>query len=275
MNTTAIQTETVQLNLGFFHLQDVSLSIPKGQMTAIIGPNGSGKSTILKIITQLLKADEGAVYISNKQVKEYSRKEFAKELTMMPQAKEHLPDLTVRELISYGRAPHKRLFNRESDQEDEKMIEWALEITGTKKYEHRMFHAMSGGEQQKVRIAMALAQKTNILLLDEPTTYLDIAHQLELMEMLKRINKEYEITIVMVLHELQQAAKYCDYLIAMKKGKVVDSGSPHELLTSAFFKLVYGIEAKVRFEDEYPLIIPISVLGVSEKLHEEVQSKIG
>lgn len=256
----AIQAKEVNVHLGMFKLKDVSLEIPKGKMTAIIGPNGSGKSTFLKTVSQLLNQSQGNISVLNKDIKAYKRKEFAHVLTMMPQSKDTLPNLSVREIVSFGRSPYQGLFNHQHSKTDEEAIEWALIITGTKKHENRMFHTMSGGEQQKVRIAMALAQKTDILMLDEPTTYLDIAHQLDLMELLQKINGLYGITIVMVLHELQQAAKYCHHLIAMKNGQVVANGGPKKMLTSAFFKEVYGIDAKIMYEDDYPIIIPIGTV---------------
>ncbi len=232
---TAIQTEQLELEMGHFRLDNISASIPKGKITGIVGPNGSGKSTLLKVMTRLLDADKGEVQIEQRPLKDYSTKELARSVSMLPQSKSGLPELTVRELVAYGRSPHKRLFESRMKQEDEAIIDWALEITGTKRHENRMFHTLSGGEQQKARIAMALAQKTDILLLDEPTTYLDIAHQLDVMEMLQKINQEYNLTILMVLHDLQQAAHYCDYLIAMKRGKIVTTGTPEDILSREFF----------------------------------------
>ncbi|MCM3272468.1 ABC transporter ATP-binding protein [Paenibacillus elgii] len=256
MTASAIHTDHLEFHVGAFRLRDVTVSIPKGKLTAIVGPNGSGKSTLLKIIAQLLKADHGEVYVHNRQAKTYKSIEFAQTVAMLTQSKGQLPELTVRELVAYGRSPYKRMFDRMTA-DDERIIDWALDITGTAKAEQQMFHTLSGGEQQKVRIAMALAQKTNILLLDEPTTYLDLAHQLDVMEMLQRINETYRLTIVMVLHDLQQAANYCDYLIAMKHGRVVGSGNPKEMISPQFLQDVYAIEAKVAFDDDYPVIIPI------------------
>ncbi|WP_078379018.1 ABC transporter ATP-binding protein [Sutcliffiella halmapala] len=252
----AIETEQLSLHVGSFHLNNVGVDIPKGKITAIVGPNGSGKSTLLKIISRLVQQDEGDVRIENKSTKEYKPKEIAKTLAMMPQSKQALPNLTIHELISYGRAPYKKIFDPRSNMDDKEVIDWAMSITGTKKHENRMFYTLSGGEQQKVRIALALAQKSTILLLDEPTTYLDIAHQLDVMELLEEINQQHDITVVMVLHELQQAAAYCDYLIAMKNGQIVTTGSPKEVLTASFLKEIYHIEAKVIYEDDYPLIVP-------------------
>lgn len=252
----AIKTESISLNLGAFQLHDISLSIPKGKITTIVGPNGSGKSTFLKIITKLLPADNGSIYVQNKRSTTYKAKDYARTVSMLPQSKDSLPNLTVRELISFGRSPYKSLWSNRLTADDEVIIKQAMQMTHTTKHENRLFSNLSGGEQQKVRIAMALAQKTEILLLDEPTTYLDIAHQLDVMELLYQINKEYQITIVMVLHDLQQAATYSDHMIALKQGKVVDSGTPASMITVDFLRKVYEINARILFEDGYPLIIP-------------------
>lgn len=252
----AIKASNLCQKVGYFQLKDISLSIPTGKMTAIIGPNGSGKSTLLKITAQLMGMDEGEILIHDKPIRTYKRRELAKTISMLPQSKEGLPNLSVKELVSYGRSPHHSFLNQGSKTENEAIIDWALEITGTKKHENRMFHELSGGEQQKARIAMSLAQKTDILLLDEPTTYLDIAHQLDLMEMLQEINEQYGITIVMVLHDLQQAAAYSHHMIALKGGCLVDQGKPKDLLTAYFLQKVYNIHAHVYFENDYPIIIP-------------------
>ena len=252
----AIEAKNIAHRVEGFFLNDINLAIPKGKITTIIGPNGSGKSTFLKIISQLRTCKCGEVCVYGQPVQRYKKKEFAKTISMLPQSKQTLPDLTVKELVSYGRSPYQSTFGKRSSSEDEQIIEWAMKVTGTSKYRDRMFHSLSGGEQQKARIAMALTQKTDILLLDEPTTYLDIAHQLDVMEILQKINQEYEITIVMVLHELQQAAVYSDYLIALKGGCVADKGEPKSILTSEFLKRVYNINASIRFEDHYPIIIP-------------------
>lgn len=253
---SAIETEHIHHQVSFFQMNDVTVSIPLGQITAIVGPNGSGKSTLLKIITKLLKADQGSIRVNGKSIHDYKQSEFAKTISMLTQSKGSLPDLTVKELISYGRSPYKRIFDRMS-REDKDIMDWAMKVTGTTRHETRMFHTLSGGEQQKVRIAMALAQQTSIILLDEPTTFLDISHQLDVMEMLQKINQEYCITVVMVLHDLQQAANYCHYMIAMKDGRIMSLGKPKEVITPQFLNEVYRIEAKVLFEEEYPIIIPL------------------
>ncbi|MEI3607544.1 ABC transporter ATP-binding protein [Pseudogracilibacillus sp. SE30717A] len=252
----AIQTDEITLKVENFQLANISLSIPSRKTTSIVGPNGSGKSTLLKIISRLITANNGSVYVLNKNSRLYKSKEFAQIITMLPQSKDTLPNLTIKELISFGRSPHKSFLASRFTKEDEMIIEEAMEMTNTTKHKDRLFFSLSGGEQQKARIAMALAQKTNILLLDEPTTYLDIAHQLEVMELLTYIKAHYDLTIIMVLHDLQQAAFYSDYMIAVKKGEIVEKGSPKNLLTTSFLREVYEIDAKILFEDGYPLIIP-------------------
>ncbi|CAM4345270.1 heme oxygenase (staphylobilin-producing) [Paenibacillus endophyticus] len=254
---SAIDLEKIEHEMGMFQLFDVTASVPEGKMTAIIGPNGSGKSTLLKIVAKLLKADKGDVSVQGKAAGVYSRADYARTISMLPQAKEMLPELTVRELIAFGRSPHKGMFKQRLTDEDNKIIDWAMKTMSIRRHDDRMFHTLSGGEQQKARIAMALAQKTSIILLDEPTTFLDISHQLEVMGMLRKINQEQGITIVMVLHDLQQAAAFCDHLIAMKDGEIVSTGNPQAVITSRFLRQVYEIEAKVSFEQNYPVIIPI------------------
>lgn len=156
---TAIDLKEIELEMGMFQLFDVTTAIPDGKMTAIIGPNGSGKSTLLKIITKLLDADKGKISVQGKETGAYSRADYARTISMLPQAKEMLPELTVRELVAYGRSPHKRMFKQRLTDEDQKIIDWAMRTMSIRRHDDRMFHTLSGGEQQKARIAMALAQK--------------------------------------------------------------------------------------------------------------------
>ncbi|MEK5162315.1 ABC transporter ATP-binding protein [Paenibacillus sp. FSL R5-0527] len=262
---TALETLEISASHGMFSLREVSVVFPKGKMTAIVGPNGSGKSTLLKTLSRLLRIHGGDIRMDGKPIRQYGSAEFARKLTMLPQSGAFLPNLTVRELVAYGRYPYKRLFRQRMNDEDRRIIEWAMSVTGTSGHADRLFHTLSGGEQQKVRIAMALAQKTDMLLLDEPTTYLDIARQLEILEHLKQINETFGITMVMVLHDLQQAARYCDYLIAMKQGAVVAKGPPQEVLTAAFFRGVYDIEARVKFEENELVVIPLHSISDKEE----------
>ncbi|MFF2886410.1 heme oxygenase [Paenibacillus sp. NPDC057967] len=254
---SAIQTEWLAYDNGHFSLAELDVHIPHGRITAIVGPNGSGKSTLLRLMAGLLKPDGGDIIIDGRAAAAYSRTDYAKKLAMLPQSKDMTPDLTVKELVAYGRSPHQRAFRHRLTSDDNAIIDWALGCMRIRSYEHRPFHSLSGGEQQKARIAMALAQKTGILLLDEPTTYLDIAHQLELLTMLAKLNRDHGITIVMVLHDLQQSAAFCHHLIAMREGEQFASGDPKELLTPKFMRDVFHIHAKVSFADQYPIIVPI------------------
>ncbi len=253
----AIEVEQIALNRGHFQLDDISLAIPAGKLTAIVGPNGSGKSTLLRIMVRLLQPDHGMVKVQGRPTTHYTRREWSRQITMLPQLKEALPQLTVRELVAYGRAPHKRRFQSLHSAEDQAIITQMLDWTGIARYSNRMFHTLSGGEQQRARIAMALAQQTPIVLLDEPTTFLDIAHQFEVMDMLHRINRETGLTIVMVLHELQQAAAYCHHMIALKNGRLAAQGEPLKLLTDTFIQHVYGMNATIQYEGQYPVIVPV------------------
>lgn len=251
----AIQTHNVFFQQGAFQFQDLSLAIEKGKMTAIVGPNGSGKSTTLKLFARLLKAKQGEILLQDQSIKEMNRNEFARKITLLLQSKETLPNISVRELIAFGRVPYQsRRIN--NVKEDKEIVDWAIKECHLEDYENRMLETLSGGELQRVRIAMALAQKTDILLLDEPTTYLDIAHVIELMELMKKINHKYQVTIVMVLHELAYAGAYCDSLIVMKKGELHTQGCPMDVLTSKLLKEVYEVDATVFFQEGFPLIIP-------------------
>lgn len=252
----AIKTNEVSLQLDTFQLKDVSLSIPTGKITAIVGPNGSGKSTLLKIISKLVKAHDGSVYIFDKDSHFYKTKKFAQILSMLPQQNHALPNLTIKELISFGRSPYKPFLQQHLTEEDETIIDEAMELTNIRHHQDRLYFSLSGGEQQRARIAMALAQKTKILLLDEPTTYLDIAHQFEVLDLLQSINKKYQLTIVMVLHDLQQAVYYSDYMIAMKQGRMIAKGPSKKLLSDEFLQEVYDMNAEILYKDDYPLIIP-------------------
>ncbi|MFS0723824.1 heme oxygenase [Paenibacillus sp. 1P07SE] len=255
---TAIETVNLAYEAGMFELPDLSLQLPAGRITAIVGPNGSGKSTLLKLITGLLQPAAGRIEVRGRPADDYTMSQFARTLTMLPQAKDMMPELTVRELVAYGRAPYKRLLRQGLTPEDEEIVDWAMRVMSIRRHEDRMFHTLSGGEQQKARIAMALAQKTGILLLDEPTTYMDIAHQLEVMRTLTKLNQDHGITIVMVLHDLQHAAAFCHHLIAMKDGEIAASGPPKQVIHAGFLREVYEIEASVSFEGQYPVIIPVT-----------------
>ncbi|WP_099223865.1 ABC transporter ATP-binding protein [Listeria costaricensis] len=227
-----------------FTLENINLIIPEGKITTLIGPNGSGKSTLLRLIMRLLKPDQGEIRLKSRPLADYSPKELAQEMTMLSQSPDGMLDVMTRDLVAYGRLPHKKWLDRIGE-EDESVIDWALRVTNLTELAYRPLHTLSGGERQRAWLAMALAQKTPILLLDEPTTYLDIAHQLELLELLKKLNGEYGLTILLVLHDLNQAARYSDHIVTCADGRLVQSGTPHEVFTEALLKDIFHIRAEL------------------------------
>lgn len=227
----------------------LNVVIPKGKITTIIGPNGCGKSTLLKTIGRILKKEHGEIYLHNQNMDDLSTKEIAKQLAILPQSPSAPFQLKVEELVSYGRYPHRKNINRLS-KKDMEIIEWAMEVTNTVEYRQRELAQLSGGQRQRVWLAMALAQETNILLLDEPTTYLDMSHQLEVLNIIKDLNEKHGCTIVMVLHDINHAARYSDELIAMKQGEIIKCGTPEEIINAEVLKEVFQIQAKILRDDE-------------------------
>ncbi|HFI0252176.1 TPA: ABC transporter ATP-binding protein [Streptococcus suis] len=225
-------------------LSDLSIDFPTGKITSIIGANGCGKSTLLKSLSRILPADRGAVYLDGKDMQQIPTKEIAQQLALLPQVQESLDGIRVYDLVSYGRFPHQNAFGRLTNLDREK-IDWALEVTQTMEFAQASVQSLSGGQRQRVWIAMALAQDTDIILLDEPTTYLDMHHQLEVLELLQRLNSENGKTIVMVLHDLNHAARFSDYIIAMKDGHILQEGSPEEVITVEHLRQLFAIEAEI------------------------------
>ncbi|AIY85076.1 MULTISPECIES: ABC transporter ATP-binding protein [Clostridium] len=238
---------TKDLNISYGNLdivKDLNLEIPKGKITTIIGANGCGKSTILKTLARIIKPKSGSIYINDKELNSQDSKELAKAMAVLPQSPQAPSGLTVEELISYGRFPHQKGFGKLKD-EDKDIINWALEKTRILEFRDRPIEALSGGQRQRAWIAMALAQETDILLLDEPTTYLDLAHQLEVLKLLEELNKKEGRTIVMVIHELNNAARFADHMIGVKKGKIVCQGTAHEVMTKENLREIFNIDAEI------------------------------
>ncbi|MCM3653139.1 ABC transporter ATP-binding protein [Metabacillus litoralis] len=238
---------TDNLNIGYGeHLivKDLNIEIPTKKITTIIGSNGCGKSTLLKAITRIIPYQSGAVVLDGENISKESTKLLAKKMAILPQTPETASGLTVGELVSYGRFPYQKGFGRLSKR-DYEVIDWALEVTGTKDFKFRPVDALSGGQRQRVWIAMALAQETEMIFLDEPTTYLDMAHQLEVLELLQQLNIEQERTIVMVLHDLNQAARFADYIIALKEGEIIKAGNCEDVITHDVLKKVFQIDAEI------------------------------
>jgi iron complex transport system ATP-binding protein len=242
-----VKLSTKQLGIAYGEkmiVNDLDLVIPEGKITTMIGPNGCGKSTIVKTLSRILSAKAGAVYLDGKEIHRSSTKDIAKKMAILPQTPEAPSGLTVSELVSYGRFPHQKGMGRLT-REDKRVIHWAIKVTGLVPYSHRPIDALSGGQRQRVWIAMALAQETQLLLLDEPTTYLDLAHQLEVLELLERLNKEENRTVVMVIHDLNHAARFADFMVALRDGGIVKQGTPHQVMTSDVLKNVFSIDADI------------------------------
>lgn len=225
-------------------IKDLSLNIHKGEVVSILGPNGCGKSTLLKTLSRVLKPMKGSILIENNPIHSIGTKNLSRKIAMLSQHNEAPAGITVKELVYYGRLPHKKWFETKN-KEDETIIDWALTHTGLRDYKDRLVSGLSGGERQRVWLAMALAQKPEVLLLDEPTTYLDISHQLELMELIRSINEKFNMTIIMVLHDLNQASEYSDRLVIMKKGEIKGDGAPCELINEQLLREIYNIQCDI------------------------------
>ncbi|WP_191557766.1 ABC transporter ATP-binding protein [Metabacillus idriensis] len=268
---------TESVNIGYGErliVKDLSVSIPDKKITTIIGPNGCGKSTLLKAITRIISLQSGDVVLDGKSISKEQTKKLAKKMAILPQTPESAAGLTVGELVSYGRFPHQKGFGRLT-KEDYEVIQWALEVTGTADFKFRPVDSLSGGQRQRVWIAMALAQETDIIFLDEPTTYLDMAHQLEVLELLQTLNAEQERTIVMVLHDLNQAARFADYIIALKDGEIVKAGSCEEVISHDVLKEVFHIDAVIGNDPRTnkPMCMTYNLIK-GEKENEEINDSI-
>lgn len=256
---------TVQLQLSYDHrtiVEDLNIQIPDGQITALVGANGSGKSTILKAMARIMQPTGGQVLLDGKSIHKQSTREVAKQMAILPQNPTAPEGLTVTELVSFGRFPYQKGFGS-LKAEDKDMVQWAIEVTGMSEFHDRPIDQLSGGQRQRAWIAMALAQDTDILFLDEPTTYLDMAHQLEVLHLLERLNRTAGRTIVMVVHDLNHASRYAQHMIAIKQGKAVAYGSPVEVMTVEVLREVFGIEADIVKDPRsgLPLCLPYALVG--------------
>lgn len=238
-------------------IKDLSLEIHEGKITTLIGANGCGKSTLFNLMTRNLKPDAGHIYVNNKALSEIKLKDFAKQAAIVHQYNTAPPDLTVEKLVNYGRTPYHTMGLSSDREEDEKKVQWAMEITNTLKHKDKQVSQLSGGQKQRVWIAMALAQDAKVLLLDEPTTYLDIRYQLQILRLIRRLNEEYGFTIIMVLHDVNQSLYYSDEIVALKAGKCIAQGSPQQILTGELIQKVYDVTLKVSDIDGKRFILPV------------------
>jgi iron complex transport system ATP-binding protein len=235
----------------------LDLEIPHGQVTVIIGPNACGKSTLLRALGRLLKPQRGAVLLDGTELSRIPSRQIARAIGLLPQTPVPPEGITVGDLVSRGRQPHQKWWQQWSEA-DEKAVSEAMERTAIADLAERPVDELSGGQRQRAWIAMALAQDTDLLLLDEPTTYLDIAHQVEVLDLIRQLNRERGRTVVAVLHDLNQAARYADHLVAMKSGRVVAQGPPVDIVTADLVHEVFGL-ASVVVPDPVtgdPLVVP-------------------
>ncbi len=242
---------------------ELSVAIPDGHFTAIIGPNGCGKSTLLRTLSRLMTPTAGHVYLDGEQIQRFNSKEVARRVGLLAQNATTPGDITVQELISRGRYPHQPLFTRWR-QEDDRAVQRAMEATGVADLALQSVDTLSGGQRQRAWIAMVLAQETAIMLLDEPTTWLDISYQIDVLELLSELNREQGLTLAAVLHDLNQACRYATHLIALRDGKIVAQGAPKEIVTAELIEAVYGLRCMI-IDDPVahtPLVVPLGRSGI-------------
>lgn len=238
-------------------INNMDVSLPEGKISVIIGPNGCGKSTLLRALAGLLPISSGQILLANKMLSQYKAKERARLLGLLPQSSTAPTGIRVADLVARGRFPHQGLLRQWSEQ-DAQAVEAALTQTQLLALADRPVADLSGGQRQRVWLALVLAQEPDILLLDEPTTYLDIAHQYEVLELCKTLNREQGKTLVMVLHDLNQAARYADHLIAMKSGELIASGPAQEVIQPALIEHIFGMQAIITPDPVTgtPMVVP-------------------
>ena len=262
---THYQLSTKNLTLGYDStkiIQNIDLSIPQGKITALVGANGCGKSTLLRGLARLLKPYHGSIYLDSNDVFKLSTKTVAKKLGILSQSPVAPEGLTVKDLVACGRYPYQNWLQQWT-KEDERFVDVALETTRMKELAERELDTLSGGQRQRAWIAMALAQDTDILLLDEPTTFLDLAHQIEVLDLLWELNQNQGRTLVMVLHDLNQACRYADYLVAVNQGNIYTQGEPEEVMNEKMVLDVFGLECKIIPDpvSGTPMCVPIGRKG--------------
>ncbi|NHN59361.1 MULTISPECIES: ABC transporter ATP-binding protein [Halorussus] len=230
------------------------IDVPEGEITALVGPNGSGKSTLLKGLSKHLQPDCGSIVLDGRAIQEYGDKELARELGLLSQENSSPGSITVEDLVYHGRYPHRGFFDSVTD-EDREAVERAIDLAGVEHLRDEEVGNLSGGQKQLAWIAMVLAQDTDVLLLDEPTTFLDLHHQLAVMEVVRELNEEEGVTVAVVLHDIAQAARFADYLVALNDGEPYDWGPPREVVTEDLLADVFEVDAAVTYTPD-PEIVP-------------------
>ncbi len=242
-----------------FKIHDISFTLQKGTFMGIIGPNGSGKTTLFRGISRDIPLLEGGIIIDGKNINAYSLREKAQKLAIVTQFTE-VPQITVQQYVLMGRLPYRASFQFFDTEEDMAIAHHYMKLTNTLHLKDKMMNELSGGEQQMVNMASALTQKPKILLLDEPTSHLDITHQVRFMNLIQRLNQELQLSVIMIIHDLSMAAEYCDYLVMMKKGSIYQKGTPEEVLTYENIESVYDTVVIVNTNPASgkPVVFPVS-----------------
>ncbi|RGF46375.1 ABC transporter ATP-binding protein [Ruminococcus sp. AF37-20] len=238
-------------------IKGLDLSIKQGKVTTLIGANGCGKSTLFNLITKNLRPNSGEIRLEGKDISQVKLKDFARQVAIVHQYNTAPADISVEKLVAFGRTPYHGFGSPSNSEEDEGKIKRALEITNTEKLKDKAVAQLSGGQKQRVWIAMALAQDTKILFLDEPTTYLDIRYQLQILKLVRKLNEEYGMTVIMVLHDINQSLYYSDEIVAMKDGRITAQGKPEEIITSKLIKNVYDVELGISAVNGRPFVLPV------------------
>ncbi len=258
-NLTRLRGENLTLGYGKKTVaENLQVAIPDGNFTAIIGPNGCGKSTLLRTLSRLMTPLHGNVFLDGEQIQRFASKEVARRVGLLAQNATTPGDITVQELVARGRYPHQPLFTRWR-KEDELAVTKAMQATGITDLAAQSVDTLSGGQRQRAWIAMVLAQETSIMLLDEPTTWLDISHQIDLLELLSDLNRTQGFTLAAVLHDLNQACRYATHLIALRDGKIVAEGAPKKIVTPELIERIYGMRCMI-IDDPVagtPLVVPL------------------
>lgn len=236
-------------------LKDINLKFKRGAVTTLMGANGCGKSTLLNLLSRNLTPSAGRIYLKGKNIEDYKNKEFARELGMVHQQNRILGDITVKKLVSFGRTPYLKPLQKYSE-EDLERIDFALEMTNLKGIQDNEVAKLSGGQRQRVFIAMALSQNSNILLLDEPTTYLDVKYQMDILNLVRKINAELGITVIMVLHEIMQAINYSDELIGLQNGRIAFQGKPKKVINDEVISELYDTELSIEYFKNSVVVLP-------------------
>lgn len=238
-------------------LEALSLEIPRGKVTAIVGPNACGKSTLLRALARLIPATGGEVLLDGKAIGKQRSRSVARQLAILPQSPLAPEGLTVRDLLRRGRTPHQSAW-RQWSRADAEAVDRALDLTGLTALADEPLDRLSGGQRQRAWIAMALAQDTDILLLDEPTTYLDLPHQIDLLTLVRKLNRETGRTVAMVLHDINLAARFADQMVALKQGRVAYQGAPERIVTAAMMRDVFALDCSVIADPlhGHPHVIP-------------------